>query len=122
MVCSKCQASNPEGAKFCMSCGTPSVATCSNCDTELPPETKFCLNCGHQLTGSSAESTQSRLQQYIPPELLAKLESAKASGGMQGERRTVTMLFCDVQGSTAAAEKLDPEEWAEIINGAFSNT
>ena len=29
------------------------------------------------------------------------------------------MLFCDVQDSTAAAEKLDPEEWAEIINGAF---
>ena len=38
---------------------------------------------------------------------------------MQGERRVVTMLFCDVQGSTAAAEKLDPEDWAEIINGAF---
>jgi class 3 adenylate cyclase/tetratricopeptide (TPR) repeat protein len=29
------------------------------------------------------------------------------------------MLFCDVKGSTAAAEKLDPEEWAEIMNGAF---
>ena len=89
------------------------------CNKELPPEAKFCPNCGHQLTGSPAESTPSRLQQYIPPELLAKLDSAKAGGGMQGERRTVTMLFCDVQGSTAAAEKLDPEEWAEIINGAF---
>ena len=29
------------------------------------------------------------------------------------------MLFCDVKGSTAAAEQLDPEEWAEIMNGAF---
>ena len=29
------------------------------------------------------------------------------------------MLFADVQGSTAAAEKLDPEEWAEVVNGAF---
>ncbi|MCZ6892176.1 MAG: AAA family ATPase [Chloroflexi bacterium] len=38
---------------------------------------------------------------------------------MQGERRIVTMLFCDVKGSTAAAEQLDPEEWAEIMNGAF---
>ncbi|MGH2544832.1 MAG: AAA family ATPase, partial [Ardenticatenaceae bacterium] len=27
--------------------------------------------------------------------------------------------FCDVKGSTAAARHLDPEEWAEIINGAF---
>jgi class 3 adenylate cyclase/tetratricopeptide (TPR) repeat protein len=38
---------------------------------------------------------------------------------MAGERRTVTMLFADIQGSTAAAEQLDPEEWAEIVNGAF---
>lgn len=38
---------------------------------------------------------------------------------MVGERRIVTMLFCDVKGSTAAAEHLDPEDWAEIMNGAF---
>jgi predicted ATPase/class 3 adenylate cyclase len=38
---------------------------------------------------------------------------------MVGERRVVTMLFCDVTGSTAAAERLDPEDWTEIINGAF---
>jgi class 3 adenylate cyclase len=40
---------------------------------------------------------------------------------MVGERRVVTMLFCDVIGSTAAAERLDPEEWTEIINGAFEH-
>ena len=39
--------------------------------------------------------------------------------GVQGERRTVTVLFCDVAGSTAMAEKLDPEDWAEIMNSAF---
>ena len=38
---------------------------------------------------------------------------------MEGERRIVTMLFCDVKGSTAMAEALDPEDWAEIMNGAF---
>jgi len=38
---------------------------------------------------------------------------------MVGERRVVTMLFCDVKGSTSAAEQMDPEEWGEIINGAF---
>ncbi len=38
---------------------------------------------------------------------------------MEGERRIVTMLFCDVKGSTALAERLDPEDWAEIMNGAF---
>jgi class 3 adenylate cyclase/tetratricopeptide (TPR) repeat protein len=31
------------------------------------------------------------------------------------------MMFCDIQGSTAAAEKLDPEEWLEIVNAAFEH-
>ena len=62
------------------------------------------------------------MEQYIPKELLAKLESASAGGsGVSGERRVVTMLFCDVTGSTAAAEQLDPEEWAQIMNGAFEH-
>ena len=38
---------------------------------------------------------------------------------MVGERRVVTMMFCDVRGSTAAAEEMDPEDWGEVINGAF---
>lgn len=63
----------------------------------------------------------SLLDQYIPRELMTKLESARSSGDMVGERRVVTMLFCDVKGSTQAAERLDPEEWSEIINGAFEH-
>lgn len=64
-------------------------------------------------------AADAQLQQYIPRELLKKLEHARLSGEMVGERRIVTMLFCDVKGSTAAAEQLDPEDWAEIMNGAF---
>lgn len=56
---------------------------------------------------------------YVPPEMLAKIDAARATNTMRGERRTVTMLFADIQGSTTAAEGLDPEEWTEIINGAF---
>ena len=59
------------------------------------------------------------LNGYLPHELASKLEASRANRDMQGERRIITMLFCDVTGSTAAAEKLDPEEWTEIINGAF---
>ena len=36
-----------------------------------------------------------------------------------GERRVVTVLFCDVTGSTALAESMDPEAWTEIMNQAF---
>ena len=63
----------------------------------------------------------SYLDQFVPQELMTKLEAARASGWMVGERRVVTLLFCDVKGSTAAAEQLDPEEWTEIINGAFEH-
>jgi class 3 adenylate cyclase len=39
---------------------------------------------------------------------------------LAGERRIVTALFCDVVNSTALAEDLDPEEWAEVMNGAVA--
>lgn len=60
-----------------------------------------------------------QFQPYIPEAMLAKLEGAREHIARAGERRVVTMLFCDVTGSTSAAERLDPEEWTEIINGAF---
>lgn len=72
-------------------------------------------------TAPQYQTPDSQLQQYIPGELLRKLESARASGTMAGERRVVTMLFCDVKGSTAAAEQMDPEDWSDIINGAFEH-
>ena len=69
---------------------------------------------------TEADHSRARLEQYIPRELLAKLEGTR-NDGASSERRVVTMLFCDVTGSTAAAESLDPEEWAEIMNGAFEH-
>jgi class 3 adenylate cyclase len=99
MICPNCQASNPEGAKFCMNCGAR-------------------LKAGQAANpGGIAASS---LDRYIPQELLAKLKSAR-SRGIAGERRVVTVLFCDIKGSTAAAEKLDPEEWTEIVNRAFDH-
>ena len=62
-----------------------------------------------------------KLDRYLPQELLTKLESARARDSMAGERRVVTMLFCDVKGSTAAAERVDPEIWTDIMNGAFEH-
>lgn len=123
MKCTNCGGDNPEGARFCMSCGQGLSIACGRCGTLLPPAARFCFNCG-QPQGESAlpppispaeQTPQSALQRFIPPELARKLTAAPG----EGERRIVTMLFCDVKGSTAAASKLDPEEWVEIINGAF---
>jgi membrane protease subunit (stomatin/prohibitin family) len=51
-ACASCQASNPAGAKFCMSCGqslAPPVVHCTECGTELPAGAHFCGNCGTRL-------------------------------------------------------------------------
>jgi class 3 adenylate cyclase len=41
------------------------------------------------------------------------------TAGVSGERRVLTVLFCDMVNSTAIAEQLDPEDWTEIVHGAF---
>ncbi|MBP1692843.1 MAG: adenylate/guanylate cyclase with repeat, partial [Chloroflexi bacterium] len=57
---------------------------------------------------------------------LSELDESETQGGAEapvtrhgGERRVVTILFCDVAGSTALAETMDPEAWTEIMNAAF---
>ena len=60
------------------------------------------------------------MREYVPKEVQAKLDAARHRGAaVETERRVVTILFCDVKGSTSAAERLDPEEWAEIMNDIF---
>lgn len=142
MNCPNCQTKNPDEARFCSNCGTALSLNCTHCGTSLQPGARFCHNCGQPVstapvpdrtgssdvpsdaiskTGTPTSSIGDQLQRYIPRELLSKLESARSSGLMQGERRVVTILFCDITGSTQAASGLDPEEWAQIINGAFEH-
>jgi adenylate cyclase len=92
--------------------------SCPDCSTANPDEARFCLNCGARLPVPATIDLE-HLELYLPKGMLAKLEAARVGRSMEGERRVVTMLFCDVKGSTAMAETLDPEEWAEIMNGAF---
>jgi predicted ATPase/class 3 adenylate cyclase len=118
--CPNCQTINPESARFCSNCGQSLTLNCPNCSTENSLDANFCSNCGEQLDLAAA-APQDKLLQYIPKELLSKLEAARSGHAMSGERRVVTILFCDVKGSTAAAEKMDPEDWAEVMNGAFEH-
>ena len=93
---------------------------CPECSTSNPDAARFCLHCGTRLDGAAADAP-AHLEPYLPKGMLSKLEAARAGGAMEGERRVVTMLFCDDKGSTAMAERLDPEEWDEIMNGAFEH-
>src|SRR5687768_5929758 len=104
-----------------------SIMNCPYCQALNPDQAKFCMNCGGRLVPSSstetgkAQPTEFNLDRYLPQELVTKLESARARNSMMGERRVITMLFCDVKGSTAAAEKVDPEIRTYIMNGVFEH-
>jgi hypothetical protein len=98
MRCSKCNSDNREGRKFCANCGAL-LDTCTKCGAINQPGEKFCGECGAALGKAAAAK---------PPEV------TPIAGSVGGERRHLTVLFCDLVNSTGMAAKLDPEEWREL--------
>lgn len=101
-----------------MRCGARLPLPCPNCQTELPADARFCMHCGEQLRVRTAvdEARQAHLAAAAPPPLAAKV---RAATHFSGERRVATILFLDVVGSTALAERLDVETWTNVLNGAL---
>jgi len=119
--CSRCGHENPEEARFCAQCGNQLDKTCPVCSAPVRPDDRFCNNCGNSLTAQSPTTAERDHTAYAPDEMLTKITEARSEHAMRGERRTVTMLFADIKGSTSMAETLDPEDWADIMNGAFEH-
>ena len=125
MLCPRCQKENPAEARFCLFCGEKLVTICPRCGTALPPDARFCSACGAAADASSTEARQQEAsaafqqaaQKLMPRELADRLMASR--GQVSSERRQVTILFCDIKGSTAMAGNLDPEDMLEVINGAF---
>lgn len=116
---------------------------CPNCQHPNSATAKFCENCGYKLqpapnaaptpvtkqAGAESEPTPvsrqpspdlARLEKLVPKEFAERLMQSR-TGRIEGERRIVTILFCDVKGSTTLGEERDPEEILEIMNGAFDS-
>ena len=111
MRCSKCGGDNREGRKFCADCGAPIAAKCRQCGASNEPGEKFCGECGLALDAPVGITLDAPVGAPMPrPELVPKPE-------ITGERRHLTVLFCDLVGSTAIAAQLDPEEWRETVAG-----
>jgi class 3 adenylate cyclase/tetratricopeptide (TPR) repeat protein len=68
------------------------VAICENCGHENPAGARFCNECAAPLATAPATREQ---------------------------RKTVTVLFCDVTGSTALGERLDPESLRRVLARYF---
>jgi len=97
MRCSNCGSENPASKKFCGDCSTPLENRCPKCGAENPPGKRFCGDCG------------------APLDVTAPAEAEPHSGALIGERRHLTVLFCDLAGSTEIAARFDPEEWHELV-------
>ncbi len=119
LECPTCSFKNTGDAKFCENCGSQLGRICLSCGKENTPQAKFCKNCGANIDDLSIPEREARLktlQQTAPRGLQEKMREARKV--IEGERKPVTILFADIVGSTAMAEKLDPEEWKEIVSGA----
>jgi class 3 adenylate cyclase len=126
MRCPRCRHDNPARAKFCPECGQRLASACGSCGAELPATAKFCPECGRPVAGAGAPSPvepgplgrETRTPAaYTPGHLAEKILTSRAA--LEGERKPVTVLFCDLVGSTALAERLGPEGMHVLVNSFF---
>jgi class 3 adenylate cyclase len=96
--CSKCGVENAENSRFCDQCATPLKKRCPKCSFDNAPAARFCSQCATALESIPSERDESSL-----------------SGAIAGERRHLTILFCDLVGSVTLTSQLDPEEWRATV-------
>ena len=108
MECLSCQADNPESGRFCTQCGAALPAKCIQCGAVNSPKNRFCGSCGASLAVATRTSNGFTAQTARPP------SPSKTNLISGGERRHLTVLFCDIVGSTSLARSLDPEDLNEI--------
>ena len=99
MECQGCRRENRAGSRFCDACGGALAVRCSACDRELSPDARFCNGCG---TSAAAGGAPTQAPVATPSD-------------SDAVRKTVTVLFCDLVGSTAFAESVDTESAREAM-------
>src|SRR5258708_1555188 len=104
MECPTCKTDLPDGSKFCNQCGSPQSLACQACGLSNAASAKFCADCGAILTSGALSSA-------------AAIGPAPASipMGSAAERRQLSVMFCDLVGSVSLAERLDPEDFNDVL-------
>jgi class 3 adenylate cyclase/tetratricopeptide (TPR) repeat protein len=120
MKCPRCQQENPPQAKFCLECATPLALRCTDCGTQLPSGAKFCFECAKPVGAPGSPSRFASPETYTPKHLAERIINSKAA--LEGERKQVTVVFCDIVGSTALAERLGADAMHELLSRFFELT
>ncbi len=105
-----------------MSCGATLATRCASCGTENPPGAKFCIECGSDLGAASrpaagAPATADRGAPAGPAR--PDLAPPGVTAALPEERRKATVLFADLSGYTAVAERMDPETVKSMVDRAL---
>jgi class 3 adenylate cyclase len=93
LICPECRFENFPGEDFCGECGR---------DLSLPKEPTPATK------DLSFDEKLDKIQRYVPKGLTEKILGQKQR--IEGERRQVTVMFCDMEGFTSLTERLGPEE------------
>lgn len=98
MRCTNCGRENARDGRFCTECGKPLARSCPSCQAPVLPAAKFCAQCGANLVVG---------QETAPTKVATSRQDA--------ERRQLTVLFCDLVGSSAMSQRVDAEVLRDII-------
>jgi len=120
MQCPKCQFHGPDDLKFCGNCGARLELTCSNCHNTIPPAFNFCGHCGHavQATANLQSRNRSLIRRLLPESLSAKAWAQKDR--LEGERKRVSVMVCDMEGYTALSEQIGPEDAFSLMERVYA--
>lgn len=117
MHCVNCGALNVPYALDCASCGRGLISQCPKCSQMLAPGAVDCPSCGHTQFDAGVSGRHASPAAYTPRHLAAKILSSRAV--MEGERKQVTVMFCDIVESTALARRVGPEAMHAILSTFF---
>ena len=125
MKCPQCQVDNKGEARFCRKCGVKFSSVCARCGAENLLEDGFCDQCGQDLRAPakplpkdlSFDEKLAKIQRYLPKGLTEKILSQRDR--IEGEKKQVTVMFCDMEGFTALSEKLGPEGIYSLMDEVY---
>src|SRR5215203_3448144 len=112
MRCQRCQSDNPAGKRFCGDCGSVLVQGFPSWGVEDAPGKKFGVD---RVEGLSTLAGVLPANEGVESTSFLRAPPTQGSS-ISAERRQLTVMFCDLVGSTALAARLDPEDMRDIIN------
>jgi class 3 adenylate cyclase/tetratricopeptide (TPR) repeat protein len=120
MRCVTCGVELIEGKKFCHACGAPVGMRCRGCAAPLESSFRFCPDCGLKVEIDEHEAPPPAAADPLARALARRTaapgqEVVPTPSLIEGERKQVTVFFCDLVGSVSIAERLDPEEYHDLL-------